>query len=77
VQISVVDDDGGVRRSARETEGGTRWQNVLGDNGTIPRNGAGVDDKHDSLCVIEVVLILDPDAWMAGYIHGLDRLFIW
>ena len=57
--------------------GGARGKNVLGDCGTIPRNGVGVDYKYYSLCVIEVISVLDPDTWMAGDVHGLDGLLLW
>jgi len=55
-----------------------REQNVLGNCGTVPRNGTCVDDKYDSLRIIEMVSVLDPDTWMSRDVHGLDWLLhVW
>lgn len=67
-----------VDQLMRKWKAKQREQNLLGNCGTIPRNGTGVDDKYDRLCVIEVVSVLDPDARMPGDIHGLyGLLHIW
>ena len=59
-------------------EDGAEEKNVLGNYGTVPRNGTGVDDKYNSLCVIEMVPVLDPDTWMSRDVHGLDGLLhVW
>lgn len=53
------------------------WQreDVLGNCGPVPRNGAGIDDKYDHLRVIEMVSVLNPNTWMSGDVHGLDGSF--
>jgi len=81
MQISVVDErwwgapislwENG--RRSKESK-----QNVLGNCGTVPRNGTGVDDEHYSLCVIKMISVLDPDTWMSRDVHGLDGLLhVW
>lgn len=55
-----------------------RDKDVLGNCGPIPRNGAGIDNKYNRLCVIEMVSVLDPDTWMSRDVHSLDGLFhVW
>lgn len=73
MQISVVENDNQVRRSAHgKMEDQQREHNALGDCGPVSRNGTGVDDKNNRLCVIEVVSVLDPNTWMSRDVHGLD-----
>ena len=76
MQISAVDD--GVRRSVHgKMEDGGK-ENTLGNCGTVPWNGTGIDNKYNGLCVIEVVSVLDPDTWMSRDVHGLNGLFhVW
>lgn len=52
--------------------------NVLRDCGTVPRNGTGVDDKYDRLCAVEMVSVLDPDAWVPGDVqHWYGVFHVW
>lgn len=80
MQISVVVNDSRVRRSANgEMEDERRRErSVLGNSGTVSRNGTGIDDENDRLCVIKMVSILDPDAWMSRDVYSLDGVLdIW
>ena len=76
MQISVVVGDNRMSGSAHgKMEDWKRERNVLGNCGTVSRNGTSIDDKNDRLRVIEMVSVLDPDTWMSRDVHSLDWVF--
>ena len=71
-------DSRGRSDSTGEKESRTGKVNPLCDCGTVSRNGTGVDDKCNRLGVIEMVSVLDPDAWVSRDVHSLYGMFhVW
>jgi len=55
-----------------------RGQNALGNCGTVPRNGTGIDDEYDPLCVVKMVSVSDPNTGMARDVQSLDGVLqVW